>query len=201
MHNNSNSNPCSTSLRTKSGQAYETQWHLRDSNPKCSHNMLTTRSGRRRHNKKVLLRDCKRCTARCVASAHSRVLSWGWGVPQSQLRVPYLLAGTGVPPWLRVPPKKDQRPGTAPQKGPGTRDLEKNLDWSTPSLPPRKDLGKNLGLGYPSPGGRTNKVRTLLSFVLQMRAVTIVSVCACINTKVKCILRFVDFIVCIGICS
>ena len=77
--------------------------------------------------KKVLLHECKRHSARRVTIACSAVLSWGRGIPQSQL-----VAGTSVLSWLGgtpdmgyfphwqgleyLPPERkwDQRPGKEP---------------------------------------------------------------------------------------
>ena len=139
------------------------------------HHQCPARKEKKNLNKKVLLRDRKRHTARCVANTRSYVLSrGGGGVPQSQ--VGYHSSWTGIPPlpswdWGTSPemtwdqeknlglgyfPRKDLGPGkepgtgVSPWKGPGTR-----------------DQGKNLRLGYPPPPpfpcGRTNKVKPLPS--------------------------------------
>ena len=80
-------------------------------------------------NKKVLLRDRKRHTAYRVASTRSASLARGgtpssWpGVPQSYPGYTWLGLGC-LPARTGAPPGQDW--GT-PWKGPGTRDLGKNL--------------------------------------------------------------------------
>ena len=115
-------------------------------------------------NKKVLLRDRKRHTARRVESTDSAVLSrvgggggglpspvlarrvpLSWGTPQLGLGYHPLGQEWGTP-WGQASdtPQLGQDLGT-PQKGPQT------WGWSIPAERTWiRDLGKNLGLGYPN---------------------------------------------------
>ena len=140
-------------------------------------------------NQKVLLCDCKGHTARHVASTRFAVRSGrGRGVPQSCCRysspnvgypspvlpegVPLFwgtpLAGTGVP--------AGQDWGTSPGKGPGTRDLGKNLGlgYHLGKDLEYRDLGKNLGL-VPSPVDRHTRVKNSTFAILRMRPVIVIS--------------------------
>ena len=117
-------------------------------------------------NKKVLLRDRKRHTARRVAGARSAFLSWGGGTPvqavgpgggvvQSQLGGFPVLSWPEGSSWQAYPPagtgvSPSAGTGVHPQKGPGTRNLVKNpgleYPWKGPGkepetrVPPGKDL-------------------------------------------------------------
>ena len=112
-------------------------------------------------NKKVLLRERKRHTARCVASDRYGgggypIQSWWGGTPSSHgggtRGTPHLELGWGTPLHLDL--------------GWGTP----HLGWSTPQT----------GMGYPppdlgwaSPPKMVDKVKTLPSVILRMRAVKI----------------------------
>ena len=128
------------------------------------------------NNKKVLLRERKRHTARrvAVASACYSVLFRGqggyldmvyppqrWGTPLSKVGVP---PGDGVPPFkVGVPPR---RWGTLPCKaGLGTPLSKAGL-----GPPPIQSL-----IGYPPPPVEvwTDKLKTVPSPILRMRAVKI----------------------------
>ena len=100
-------------------------------------------------NKKVLLRERKRHTARCVASTPSAVLSQGVGVSHLWLGGYPILGWGGVPhPWPAGTPGSGTILGYPPRKGPGTS------HWGTP--PPRKDMGpvEVLWDGYDVPPGK-----------------------------------------------
>ena len=135
--------------------------------------------------KTVLLRYRKRHTARHVASTHSAVLSW-WKVSQSWPGgTPDLVGGgRGTPTWPGLgggypiltwpgaPPVRDR----VPQERTWDQWAGKE-PWN--GVPPRKDLGKNLGLGYPlertwdwgTPSGWTHTCENITSPILQMRVV------------------------------
>ena len=76
-------------------------------------------------NKRVLLHDRKRHTARRVAGTRSAVLSLGWGVPQSQPDSTPILSG--VERTRNQRSGKESGTGVPPWRGPGTRDQGKNL--------------------------------------------------------------------------
>ena len=94
--------------------------------------------------KKVLLRERKRHTARPVASVRSAVLSWLGGCVGGGGGYPILTCLRGVP-HPGVPPILTWPGGGTPS----------SPDLARGGIPlPRKDLGKNLGLGYPLPVDR-----------------------------------------------
>ena len=110
-------------------------------------------------NKKVLLRERKRHTARCVASTPYVVLTGyppGQGTPPA--RVP---PGQGTPP-ARVPP----RPGYPPPAGPGRVPPPAGPGRVPPRLPHGilGNVAKHYGIWVPPHRcGQTNKVKLLPS--------------------------------------
>ena len=163
------------------------------------------------HNKKVLLRESKRHTTCCVASAHCAdqspdrgkgwypIPSWtrGGGTPSrhGQGRVPQPVLDRGYPIQSCMWGTSSSLDGGVPQGTPilildgGTPHQSAgwgpDLGWGTPHLdlgwdpPPIQTwdevspLASRPGMGYPSPPPRAmvDKVKTLPSVILRLRAV------------------------------
>ena len=155
-------------------------------------------------NKKVLLRDRKRHTARRVASTRSAVLvgrRWGYPSPILNGKVSQSCPGWGggypiltwtggmaVLSWLGGTPVLSLMDGApvlgSPKPGLGypqarTRVPPPAWNWGTPrQRSGTRDLGKNLGMGYPPPSPQceqTDTYENIIFPILRMWAVKMFS--------------------------
>ena len=105
-------------------------------------------------NKKVLLRECKRHTARCVGNARYAALSNGWGGTPSS-------PGGGYPGYPSpTRPGRGGTPGTPPPSRLGTTQT-----WDGVSPLPRP------GMGYPPPLRKCGRTENITSPILRIRTV------------------------------